>query len=162
MRSIISLLAFFFSVSIAISQRVSFDDPDLTFSFKKPKDWQLFDDGYYVKLSPSVEDTAHTYFTITYFETPKPIGSYNEVPQAELTDQTTSQPSDKKKVKIGQYHLSTWTSSFDLKDQSCLLRKYQFDHLGQSWEIVTSSPKSNTQKLDKLYKRIIKSLRIEQ
>ncbi|MEQ9022242.1 MAG: hypothetical protein RLN82_05720, partial [Pseudomonadales bacterium] len=74
MRSIISLLLLSAISFSGFAQRVTFNDPDLTFSFKKPKDWQVFDDGYVVKISPSAQDTANIYFSFTYFESAQPIG----------------------------------------------------------------------------------------
>lgn len=159
MRSTISLLVFIVSISSAFSQRITFDDPDLTFSFKKPKGWEVFDNGYVVKISPSAVDTADIYFTITYFESPTPIGSFSEIIETPLPDRPLEEAAPQKIVNIGQYQLKMESRKAIKEGTSFIQRKYQFDHLGQSWEITTCTPES---KVQKLFKKMIKSLRIDQ
>ncbi|MEQ6166730.1 hypothetical protein AAOE16_06000 [Ekhidna sp. MALMAid0563] len=162
MRSTISLLVFIVSISSAFSQRITFDDPDLTFSFKKPKGWEVFDNGYVVKISPSAVDTADIYFTITYFESPTPIGSFREIIDTPFPDKPLEEAAPQRIVNIGQYQLRMESRDAIKEETSFIQQKYQFDHLGQSWEITTFAPEPKAPKLHKLFKRMIKSLRINQ
>lgn len=147
MRITISLLLIFSSL-FTFSQRVSFEDPDLTFSFKKPKSWQVFDDGYVVKVSPSARDSANTYFTITYFENAQPYGL---LPTA--TPASSTKAADFNTVKIA----GESAKQFEESAKNEYLNKYQFTKYGQRFEIKTSStyPKAN-----RTFRKIIRSIRI--
>ncbi|WP_424961893.1 hypothetical protein [Ekhidna sp.] len=159
MRNTISLLALITSISVVFSQRITFNDPDLTFSLKKPKSWEVFDNGYVVKVSPSAIDTTDVYFTITYFESPTPIGSYSEIIDTPLPEKSLEETAPQKVVTIGQYRLTMESREAIRDGTSFIQQKYEFDHLGQSWEITTCTPEP---KVQKLFKRMIKSLRIDQ
>ena len=148
MRIIISLLLIF-STILTFSQRVSFEDPDLTFSFKKPKSWQVFDDGYVVKVSPSVADSASIYFTITYFENAQPFGSWPTATPASKTSENT----DFTTVKIAGENARKFEESIE----SLSLNRYQFTKYGQQFVLKTSStsPKTN-----RIFRKIIRSIKI--
>ncbi len=145
MKNIISLLLFFTSIG-CFSQRLSFDDPDLTFSFKKPKRWEVFDDGYLVKISPSTLDSADTFFSFTYFEDAKPfdgmgsaLGSTNDL--------------KKHSIKIDKVQAS-YTISQNAKKE---IREYQFYKKGQRFVVKTGKimeNKSTSRSLEKLVKSI--------
>jgi hypothetical protein len=51
-----------------VAQRVSFDDPDLTFSFKKSKKWKMVDDGLNISIYPKKPTEEIQQINITYFE----------------------------------------------------------------------------------------------
>lgn len=162
MQSTISLIVFIASITFVSAQRITFDDPDLTFSFKKPKSWEVFDNGYVVKVSPSARDTSDVYFTITYFESPTPMGSFSEVMDIPLQEKPVKAPEPQKTVNIGQYLLKMESTIATEDSGAYMQHRYQFDHHGQSWEITTCTPESKAKKLHKLFKRMIKSLRIDQ
>lgn len=134
MRIIISLTLLWFTVS-APAQRITFQDPDLTFSIKKPKSWEVFDDGYVVKVSPSMQDTASTYFSITYFEGAQPYGEVLFEEQLQL---------DIKPIPIGKAKIAGEPASyFETTDERSLTRMYRFTKYDQRFELVTKSPISS-------------------
>ncbi|WP_370089800.1 hypothetical protein [Ekhidna sp.] len=131
MRIIISLTLLLLIVS-ASAQRVTFDDPDLTFSIKKPKGWEVFDDGYVVKVSPSMQDTASTYFSITYFEGAQPYGEIIFEEQLQLD----IKPAPTGKTKIA----GEPASYFEAIDEKSATIIYTFSKYNQRFELVTKSP----------------------
>ncbi|WP_425392530.1 hypothetical protein [Ekhidna sp.] len=162
MRTIISLLLLFVFHFFAVGQRVSYDDPDLTFSFKKPKNWEVFDNGYVVKLSPSVHDTSNTYFTITYFEDASPLGVSKAPEIMQPEDYTVTELPTPNVVEVGKYELQTGTTRAIIHQESYHQQRYLFNNYNQRWEIITSAPESEKKKYEVIFKRVIKSLRITQ
>lgn len=153
MRNTISLLLILISIS-ALSQRVSFDDPDLTFSFKKPKNWQVFDDGYYVKVSPSVTDSSSTYFTITYFENPEPYG--NDLSLG-LGD-----PNSVDNLEIASFTIVKETVKLEeLVEANSKQTTYFFSKYGQNFVVKTSVPKDQ-KKTNRLILKMIRSILVTQ
>ncbi len=154
MRNTISLLLLALSFS-GFGQRISFEDPDLTFSFKKPKDWQVFDDGYVVKISPSAQDTANIYFSITYFEDAKSIGST----QFENNLEKKS-PSDGFRLRIGRIAGSKAKYLIETSDNSTKTR-YHFIWGDQRFELITKQPLPiKNPRNSEVFNRIIRSIRI--
>lgn len=160
-------LAFLFQVFILFSQQVSFNDPDLTFSFKKPKNWKVFDDGYVIKVSPSAADTSTIYLSLTYFSSPKPMGGYvsGESPESlknvSLTTNIESQtakhgPSEK--IMGQEVQSKEYIQNQD--GENLNIRVYTFQEANQQWEILTSAPKDERKKSNKEFRKIMRTLRI--
>ncbi|MEO9482065.1 MAG: hypothetical protein ABJG47_01380 [Ekhidna sp.] len=147
MRIIISLI-FLLVTLTSFSQRISFEDPDLVFSFEKPKKWEVFDDGYVVKVSPSEKDTASTYFTITYFEDAESFGFFPRTEPA-INPHDIASP----KINID----GEVASLVEKKQDNSFLNTYTFQKYGQRFEIKTlaASPKTK-----RIFRKIIRSLRI--
>ncbi|WP_436517442.1 hypothetical protein [Ekhidna sp. To15] len=137
------------STLFSFSQRVTFEDPDLTFSFKKPKNWEVFDDGYLVKVSPSSKDSADIYFTITYFENAQPFG---ELPSAERADKTKD--ADFTETKID----GVIAKQREKMNGEYILHAYSFMKYGQRFEIKTSTQGANN---GRIIRRIIRSIQIK-
>lgn len=153
MRNIISLTFLFLSLA-SFSQRVSFEDPDLTFSFKKPKNWEVFDDGYVVKASPSAQDTASIYFSITYFEDAQPPGMN---PFENENEKNSSIDFQKWIRKIAGEKAEYRIESSDNSVETL----YRFKWDDQRFELTTKqpSPAKNPQNSE-VFNRIIRSIRI--
>lgn len=148
MRISISLILLIVSIP-TFSQRVTFEDPDLTFSFKKPKKWQVFDDGYVVKVSPSAKDSAQVYFTITYFENAQPVGLFPSAQPANSVEEVIFE-----KIKIdGEYARRSEKSENDTHQQHYTFMKY-----GQRFEINTSAQSEET---NRIFRKIIRSIQIK-
>lgn len=147
MRIITSLLIIFISQT-SFSQRVEFEDPDLTFSFKKPKGWEVFDDGYVVKVSPSAKDSASTYFTITYFENAQPYGSF---PTAELADETLTPSTQTYQIAKEETKLR------EKREGDQQVKLYSFMKYGQRFEIKTAS---SSEVNERFFQKIIRSIKI--
>ena len=167
MRIITSLLILVYSFS-SVSQRVSFEDPGLNFSFKKPKDWVMVDDGYVIKVAPFMEVIDHTYLTLTYFDYPEPtsndLGTHFSVITIESETKEEFKDhmwSDDHIVIFGKKVLykKSLSSTNDI-----LLEKrfYDFDLDKKNWEIVTSIPTSDLKKYHRKFIAIIKSFKIEE
>lgn len=150
MRIIISffLLA---SAFLSFSQRVSFEDPDLTFSFKKPKNWQMIDNGYEVKVYPSAKDSSSTYFTITYFEDAKPSGEFNLGQHEEALK--SARPLNFKIAGVPAKYASR-------NDKERIITRYQFYKFGQRFELKTSFSETNKSKNERVFKRMIRSVKV--
>ena len=148
MRSITSWILICISIS-CFSQRVSFNDPDLTFSFKKPKNWEIFDDGYLVKASPSALDSANTFFSITYFEDAQPFDGLG------LASNSGNATTDRKSIKIDKVK----ATYFIKKEDGDEVKQYQFYKKGQRFSVVTKYPMSDKTPSRKLLK-MVKSIRI--
>ncbi len=149
MRSTISLLLISISI-VGFSQRVSFEDPDLTFSFKKPKTWQVFDDGYSVKVAPSASDSSHTFLSITYFEDARPlggIGSFSKSTGRQATTYTRK--------------IDGVAATFEIhKTKNIEKRIYHFYKYNQRFEVITSLPGKTALRNHRTIKNIIRSIRI--
>lgn len=147
MRSIISLVIISISLN-AFSQRISFEDPDLTFSLKKPKNWEVFDDGYVVKLSPSKQDSANFFLTFTYFEDAQAVGFITN------TDSVNSY-----KEKETSHTKIAGEAAKIVKELNGgkLLISYTFMKYGQRFEIKTNSSSLNS---NRIFRKIIRSIRI--
>lgn len=143
--SLVLLISSFFS----FSQRISFEDPDLTFSFKKPKNWEVFDDGYVVKVSPSARDTANIYFAITYFENAQPFGIFSNVTPAGDEDGIIFNA-----LKIAG---SDAKNRQEIEDKT-FLNSYTFRKYNQRFELKTSTTNPKDQRI---FRRIIKSIKVE-
>lgn len=151
MRNTISLLLFLLSF-YALGQRVSFEDPDLTFSFKKPKNWHVFDDGYVVKVAPSVKDSASTYFSITYFEDAQPS---RDIQFADSIDSTSNPCLGKTKIAgvLTKYCVETTSNAIQTQ--------YHFTKYGQRFELVTLQPSPIKDPRNiVVFNHIIRSIRI--
>lgn len=164
MRTTISLVLLLFYLT-ASSQRVSFDDPDLNFSFKKPRSWELIDDGYVVKISPTLQDTAELFMTITYFEAPSLFGTSTnpDLPQVipfDSPNEDYGTVKDEGTIQINKVQAQYSTTHITKGSMMIEIRNYQFSKLGQSWELVTSSPTDVSKSSSKQFNRILKSLRI--
>ncbi|MEM0941705.1 MAG: hypothetical protein AAGI25_18245 [Bacteroidota bacterium] len=166
MRVTIGLMVLLYSTDL-LSQRVSFEDPELIFSFKKPKHWVIIDNEYVIKLSPSLRDTSFTYLTITYFAPPERI---NEETQSYfvLVDPETPAKSAFKSymhsddpVKILGFKVRPKRALITKKEIPLERRFYDFHRVDKNWEVVTSAPTHQYKKHHKEYKSILKSLRIE-
>jgi len=167
MRTILLALAFLSSLEVC-SQRVTFQDPDLSFSFKKPKNWEFFDNGYVIKVSPSAADSSTTYLTLTYFSSPKPMGGYgaNEFPESLNTvnpaDNIGSQPEKNgPSEKILGNDVQSREFIQDQEGEDLKVRTYTFREAGQQWEIIASAPKGEGKKFNKVFRKIMRSLRID-
>ena len=166
MRTIISVLVLLYAFT-SLSQRVSFEDPGLAFSFFKPKDWVMVDDGYYIKISPVMRDTANTYLTITYFEPPVPESN------AAGTHFTVIEVDSPAKNEFASYmHSEDGVSilGFDVRPKRSLTEKqdiplerrfYDFYRQNKNWEIITSAHADEFNKYNRTFKKILKSIRIE-
>lgn len=150
MRSLTSLV-FLLVCSFGFSQRVSFNDPDLTFSFKKPKGWEVFDDGYSVKTSPSAADSSSLFFSITYFEGAQPFGELT----IGLTSADAMTDATNKSFKIAGENAKSRT----IKKGSGVAIDYTFSKMGQRFEITTLSPLGDT-KSERFLKKIVKSIQV--
>ena len=162
MRILISSLIILVSALTSFGQRVAFEDPDLTFSFKKPKHWELFDDGLVVKISPSKRDSASIYMTLTYYEDAIPIdGQENAllVKPNEAAEAIPELPTSNE-VKIGKYMLKTGSKQTLIDGESYLYQRYVFKNYEQRWEIITSRPEEEQEQYSKVFQRVIKSLKI--
>ena len=148
MRNTISLFLLLSALS-TFAQRVSFEDPDLTFSFKKPKNWQVFDDGYVVKVSPSAADSATIYFTITYFENAQPFGLFSNARPAD-----SPKVLDFETIKIAgkEAKVRKWVEG------KAYLHAYTFRKYGQHFQLKTATLDPQNQRI---FRRIIKSIKVE-
>lgn len=146
MRITISLILLF-SCFFAFSQRVSFEDPDLTFSFVKPKKWEVFDDGYVVKVSPSAQDSASTYFTITYFEDAQSFGLF---PNAGTKNKISNSSS---KIKIDGEPAKAEIKMINGSHKG----SYTFMKYGQRFELKTATTQKRQ---NRVFRKIIRSIRI--
>lgn len=166
MRILISL----FSISIFFSthaQRMTFEDPGLNFSVKKPKHWVLIDDGYVVKISPYMSDTAYTFLTLTYFEHSKPMSN------SDGTFFTVVKMESDNKLEFGNYMWSDdyieiaekkvkWKRSMITKDDILIEKRfYDFDLDNKNWEIVISAPSDEFKSYYSKFKSMIRSFRID-
>lgn len=160
MRSLIS--SWFLIITFtSFSQRVTFDDPDLSFSFKKPKNWQIVDDGYVIKIAPTFADTATTYLSLTYFEDPAPLNELSSEGMAvHLPEYQLQEIPFGEEVNLGTY-LTRMTSTRLLTDDdvSLIQKMYRFKDHGQQWEIITSY-KASERKMNHTFEKVIKSLKI--
>ncbi len=166
MRILTSLLIVLCALS-AFCQRVSFEDPGLTFSFKKPRDWVMVDDGYEIRVSPFMRDTAHTFLTMTYFDYPEPISNDVGTHFSVITIESDTKEqfkdhmwSDEHLVIHGKKVLlkkRLITSNDLLLEQ----RFYDFDFQQKNWEMVTSVPSEDFKKYQRKFERILRSFRIE-
>ncbi|MEO9871072.1 hypothetical protein [Ekhidna sp.] len=155
MKSIISLLLITVSFA-ALSQRVQFEDPDLTFSFKKPKGWEVFDDGYLVKVSPSINDSSRNYFTITYFEDSQPFGGVN------LLHSATALQQEKGAYKTTGIKIDGVQAKYsEQKNKNTLVRLYTFYKYDQRFEIYTSIFPSDNSTISRKTRKIVRSIQIE-
>lgn len=167
MRHSISLLIFLYSFA-SFSQRASFEDPGLTFSFKKPKNWVLVDDGYEIKVSPYMRDTSHTYLTLTYFEYPEPLSNDMGTHFSVLTIESETKEEFKDHMWSDDHLVISdkkvlWKKSMISKNDLLIERRfYDFDLYKKNWEIVTSAPTDEFKKYHRKFKSIIKSLQIEE
>lgn len=151
-----------------LAQRLNFEDPELTFSIKKPKDWILIDDGYVVKFSPTKKDTANIYITFTYFEAPSAINYEVEmdtdvpvvIPFGQ-SDEYGVIPNDGNKIKIAGEEGSWSETNVESNGTIFTRRIYHFTQYGQRWDIVTNAPESEMKKYQRYFKKVIKSLRTE-
>ncbi len=134
---------------VSFSQRVSFEDPDLTFSFKKPKNWQVFDDGYVVKVSPSAKDSATVYFTLTYFEYAQPIGALPTAKPANHSDEE-----DYVQTKVA----GAAAKQRERMDGELTIINYTFVKFGQSFYLKTSTDNIADQRI---FRKIIRSVQIK-
>jgi hypothetical protein len=150
MRLIIKLVFLFLFISQAFSQRLFFHDPDLSFSFKKPKKWKVIDDGYVVKVMPSLQDSAKTYLTLTYFEDAQPFGG--------LTENDES-PNDAgqifKKAIAGE---KTFLKADTI--HSSLIRTFTFEKYGQRFELIIHHPLNIDKSVKRKLDAIIYSIRV--
>ncbi|MEP0986584.1 hypothetical protein [Ekhidna sp.] len=147
------IISFFVLISafLSFSQRVSFEDPDLTFSFKKPKSWQVIDTGYEVKVFPSVKDSSSTYLIITYFEDAQPFGAFN-IGQSAKTQEL---------VKTLDFKIAKVSAKYSTQISEGLLKtNYRFYKLGQRFELRTSHLQMNNRKAARALKRMIRSIRV--
>ncbi len=147
MRSIISLVLLSISLNV-FSQRISFEDPDLTFSFKKPKNWEVFDDGYVVKLSPSVQDSANFFLTFTYFEDAQAVGF--------ITNTASVNSSEEKEFSKTKIAGEIAKVAKELNGSKSL-NSYTFMKYGQRFEITTNSSSLNS---NRVFRKIIRSIRV--
>ena len=166
LRSTIVLLMIL-SYCSSMAQRVSFEDPGLTFSFKKPKDWVVVDDGYVIKVSPFMRDTATTYLTMTYFDYPEPI-SNDEGTHFSVVSIESQAKEEFKDHMWSDEHIEIyekkvlWKRAMISKDDVLIERRfYDFDLDKKNWEIVTSIPEKDLDLYHKKFIAIIKSFRIE-
>ncbi|WP_420318068.1 hypothetical protein [Ekhidna sp.] len=160
MRTIISFFLITTVTSFLVAQRLKFNDPDLSFSLKKPKSWQVFDNGYVVKLSPSANDTSSIYFTITYFEDASPLGGNETLQIIQPKEYVITELPTPNTIKIGKYQLQTGTTRAFINDNYYHQQRYIFNNNGQRWEIITSARESEKKELEKIFNRMIKSLKI--
>ncbi len=166
MRTTINLVVLLYSFTL-LSQRVSFEDPNLTFSFFKPKNWIVVDDGYYIKVSPAMRDTAFTYLTITYFDPPEPSSNSDGTHFAVVELETPA------KNEFASYMLmedGVNILGFDVRPKRSLIEKndlplerrfYDFYRQNKNWEIITSAHADEFGKYNRTFNRILKSIRIE-
>ena len=166
MRSIISLLVLLSAVGLN-AQRIYFEDPGLKFSFKKPKNWVVTDDGYVIKVSPFMRDTAHTFITMTYFDYPEPSSNEDGTFFSVITIESEAKEEFKDHMWSDDHVVICdkkvlWKRAMVSKDDVLLERRfYDFDLDRKNWEIVTSVPKADDKRYRKKLLSIIKSFRIE-
>ena len=152
MRIIISVIICLYTLSIN-AQRVEFNDPDLTFSFVKPKEWSLFDDGYRVLVSPSVKDSSNIYFSITYFEKPQPqeLGLEEDL----IIEEEFEQELVNVNFKIAKVEAQTYMQA----DAQGEKKVYIFEKFNHRFYIYTAENDSKNS-FDGVFKRILKSIRV--
>ena len=160
MRIITSLLLVS-CISSINAQRVKFQDPELRFSFKKPSSWEIFDNGYIIKASPSVKDTSTIYLTITYFTPPKPMEGLSEedlatlIPESSVATQFQDFPDSKQFIRLFNRKVK-WKVA---QHNDLELRFYGVTHLEERWEVVASAPKSRYSYYHEAFHKMVKSLK---
>ena len=163
MRSIISLLALL-AASFCIAQRISFEDPQLTFSIKKPKNWEVIDNGYVIKLTPSHQDSTTTFITFTYFEQATPFEESGfDGPQLVIEEdfnQLYEAPLGDKKTKILGRRVTYRSTTILIEQLLVEKRLYAFALNGLDWEIISSCKQASAGDYDRIFSRIARSLRI--
>jgi len=153
----IALISLLFALDIH-AQRITFEDPGLTFSLKKPKGWEVFDNGYVVLISPSAKDTATTFFSITYFEDAKPIGdSYVESDLIQVQEQKP------KNLQPNPFRIAKEESAFKEESIDEYLRTtYTFTKFDQQFFIITNQVSATDNKRQINFRRMLKSIRVSQ
>ena len=152
------LVGFFFTAS---AQRVKFQDPDLKFSFRKPKSWQTFDNQYVIKISPSAKDTSTIYLCSTYFAPPMPMdGILNEdisalLPTASVANRFADISESNEYIRLFKRKVKWKSKTVD----HILFKFYQTTYLGQKWEVVTAAPIHNYARFEGDFEKAISSLR---
>ena len=160
MRSIISFLLLGLSF-LAYAQRTKFQDPELKLSLKKPPGWEIFDNGYVIKVAPSAKDTATTFLTVTYFTPAVPIGEFSEeefpplIPESSVAFQFEDFPESKESIKLLKKKVK-WRIK---GKEGTEFRFYETQYVGQHWEVVVSAPKERNATYQPLFEKIIRSLR---
>ena len=127
----------------------------------------MVDDGYEIRVSPFMRDTAHTFLTMTYFDYPEPISNDVGTHFSVITIESDTKEqfkdhmwSDEHLVIQGKKVLlkkRLITSNDLLLEQ----RFYDFDFQQKNWEMVTSVPSEDFKKYQRKFERILRSFRIE-
>lgn len=168
MKSFFSLLLIVLS-TFTFSQRITFNDPDLTFSFVKPADWMVQDD-LVVKATPSNQsfESATTFFSITYYEDPeKPEEATIELVDSDVTSPPI--PPNLQEFKAGAggktdiaEETAHWTSYYHTQDAIRIKAvSYRFMKFNQRFEITVSAPISSFEQMEKELEAILSSIKIE-
>ena len=166
MRISISISILIVTIS-AFGQRVIFEDPELTFSFKKPKDWVMLDDGYEIKIAPVMADIHQTYLTVTYYDYPEPTSNGAGTHFSILTIESDTKEEFKDILWSNDHVLICgkkvlWKKSLSSTNDVLIEKRfYDFDLDKKNWELVTSIPTKDQKKYHRKFISIIKSFRIE-
>ncbi|WP_420575856.1 hypothetical protein [Ekhidna sp.] len=161
-------LAFLFQVFILFSQRVSFNDPDLSFSFKKPSKWELVDDGFNISMYPKKPVEEIQQINITYFEAASEE-SFDTVPLNKIIEfrqelLEVNKPAYKligsiKKSDHKDSELYTCTYSFKLEKRTAINRTFYFMRFNQRFELTCSASTIETlNEMDQVIEKIIDTL----
>lgn len=131
MKHLLLLMLFQLLAFGGFAQKVHFEDPELQFEFEKPEGWHVFDDGLWVKASPSAQDTSFIYVSITYYE--DAVIEDPEIAELLSAGKPDMLPSE---VIIDQQEVLERTEDLD----SLTITHYSFVKYGQRFEIDVCSP----------------------
>ena len=161
-------LIFLFHILISFSQRVSFNDPDLSFSFKKPSKWELVDDGFNISMYPRNPVEEIQQINITYFEAASeesfdvaPLIKIIEFRQDLLEANKLGYKSIEsiKKSDYKDFELYTCTYSFELEKRTVINRTYYFMRFNQRFELTSAASTIETlNDMDQIIEKIIDTL----
>lgn len=151
----------------AFSQRVEFNDPDLTFGFVKPTGWKVKDD-LVVMMVPADQsfESSSTFFSITYFEEPEqPEGSDLPLEKSEIEPSIPLDLKEFKASEIGRIYIANevalWASYYHTQNGKRIKAiSYVFKKLNQRFEITISAPLDFFDKRNEDLQKIISSINI--
>lgn len=161
LRTISLLIVIHLTAAYSQAQKTTIEDPDITFSFKKPKGWTLKDDGYYLNLyAPAADTDSLDYISFTYYELPSGTTEANEVM---LQRADTKEPN---------YRLIS-TENIQLKKTAASIEEYlhdsemtqllicEFDLHQQLFECRLKTFGSENGASKKAFKQFLKSLNVD-
>ena len=158
--SLLILLLFQFITSVG--QQVTVKDPDITFSFSKPKNWITRDDGdNYMIFAPDLFNKAG--MSITYFENPKET-SLDEIFNAQIKYTLPSNEPGFALLNQGEEFIGSRKAKWVLYESILNEKKhvnlaYMFNENGQSFILFALARQENFNEFEEPFKQVMRSLK---